>query len=351
MDNLVLFLIVEIILAFLMILEQYNYKYKKSYLIVGAIVLIVLISIRKNTPDLDIYETLYYYPESYKVEKGYIFLQNIFKRLNLDFVFLKVGIAILTVILLYRGFYKLVKYPNGAMFIYMSYSFFEKPYIQIRNALCIAIFMNILPLIIDNKKIKSSLGILLSTFFHITGYFYFAILGLSFFNITKEKIKKICYITLILSIILYFIDISSILLKVSSFNLGRISERIKIYFLSEEGKRFIVSSKLGIRSLFSPLLYIFYCIKINYLDKYFYNNFLKEKYIFYLFSFSILFRLLSYEIIIFNRIVGTFDFSETLALAMMLEIKNKYLKILYIFLIIIYVFLSSYITGKNLILW
>lgn len=350
-NNLVLFLIAEIILAFLMILEQYNYKYKKIYLIIGTIVLTILISVRKDTPDLDIYKTLYYLPESYKVEKGYIFLQNIFKILNLDFIFFKIGIAVLTVILLYRGFYKLVKYPNGTMFIYMYYSFIEKPYIQIRNALCIAIFINVLSLIINDKKIKSSLGILLSAFFHMTGYFYFIILGFNFFNITKEKLKKICCITLILSIILCFVDIRLILLKVSSLNLGRISERIKTYFSVEEGNQFLVSSKLGVRSLISPILYIFYCLKINYLDKYFYNDFLKEKYIFYLFSFSVLFRLVSYKIGIFNRMVGTFDFAETLALAMMLEIKNKYLKILYIFLIIIYVFLSNYITGKKLNLW
>lgn len=351
MDNLFSFLMVETILAFLMFLEQYKYKYKKNYLTIGAVILIILISIRKNTPDLYIYKTLYYLPESYKVEKGYIFLQNIFKNLNLDFIFFKIGIAILTVILLYRGFYKLVKYPNGAMFIYMAYSFWEKPYIQIRNALCIAIFINTLSLIINNKKIKSSLGILLSTFFHITGYFYFIILGLSFFNISKEKLKKICCFTLILSIILYVIDIVPILLKISSLNLGRISERIQIYFLSNEGKIHIRDSSLGIRSLFSPLLYIFYCIKINYLEKYFYNDFFKEKYIFYLFSFSVLFRLISYKFAIFNRVVGIFDFSETLVLALILETKNKYLKILYVFFIIIYVFFSSYIYGKKINLW
>lgn len=49
MNNLILFLIVEIILCFIMVLEQYNYKYKKIYLIVGSIILIILISIRKNT--------------------------------------------------------------------------------------------------------------------------------------------------------------------------------------------------------------------------------------------------------------------------------------------------------------
>lgn len=351
MKSLLIFLFVEGILLLSMLAEQYEIKNKKVYSIVNGIFLVFFISIRKETPDLDIYEKLYYLPESYKVEKGYIFLQNIFKILNLDFIFFKISIAILTITLLYMGFYKLVKYPNGAMFIYMAYSFLEKPYIQIRNALCIAIFINALPLIINNKKIKSALVILLSTFFHITGYFYFIILGLSFFNITKEKLKKICCFTLILSIILYFIDIVPILLKISSLNLGRISERIQIYFLSEEGRIHTGSLKLGVRSLFSPVLYICYYIKINYLDKYFYNDFLKEKYIFYLLSFTVLFRLIAYKIAIFNRIVGAFDFSETLALALILETKNKYLKILYIFFIILYVFLSSYVYGKKINLW
>lgn len=351
MNNLILFLIVEIILCFIMVLEQYNYKYKKIYLIVGSIILIILISIRKNTPDLDIYEKLYYVSETYKVEKGYILFQSIFQFLNLDFIFFKIGIATLTVILLYRGFYKLVKYPNGAMFIYMAYSFLEKPYVQVRNALSIAIFMNTLPLIIKNKKVKSFLGILLSSFFHITGYLYFGVFGLNFFYINKKKLKKIFFITLVLSIILYSINIIPILLKISSLNLGRVSERIQVYFLTEEGKKYIGSSTLGIRSLISPVIYSFYYIKISYLDKYFYNNFIKEKYVFILLSCFILFKLLSYKIIIFGRVVGGFDFSETLALTLILEMKNKYLKILYIFFIIIYIFLSSYITGKNLILW
>lgn len=353
MNNLYLFTIVEVLLVILMFFEQYKGKYRKIYSISGCLILIILISFRKNTPDLEIYETLYYFPNYYEVEKGYIFFQNFFKILNLDFIYFKVGMAIITISLLYRGFYKLVKYPNAAMFIYMAYSFFEKPYIQIRNALSIAIFINILPLIIDRKKLKSCLGILVSAFFHITGYLYFFIEIFSFFNIriTKQKIKILFLSTLIFSVILYFINIVPILLKISSYNLGRISERIQIYFLSEEGKKYIGSSLFGVRSLFSPIVYIIYFFKIECLDKQFFNNFFKEKYIFILFSLFLLFKQIAYKIIIFGRVAGTFDISETLVLALMLEIKNKYLKIFYIFFLVFYVFLSSYMTGKNLNLW
>lgn len=141
------------------------------------------------------------------------------------------------------------------------------------------------------------------------------------------------------------------MIKLSYLNLGRVSERIQTYFLSPEGKEHIASSKFGIRILLSPLIYILYYFKIQYLGKIFYNNFFKEKYIFIVFSFSVLFRALSYKIGIFSRIVGAFDFSETLALTLFFKIKNKYLKIGYIFLIIIYVFLSNYIAGKGLNLW
>ncbi|MFR9019833.1 MAG: EpsG family protein [Fusobacterium sp.] len=353
MSNLHLFIIVEVLLAMLMFFEQYKNKYRKIYLIIGSLILTTLISLRKNTPDLGIYETLYYFPDHYEVEKGYLFFQNLFRILNLDFIYFKVVIAMITISLLYRGFYKLVKYPNAAMFIYTAYSFLEKPYVQVRNALSIAIFINILPLIIDRKKLKSCIGILIAAFFHITGYLYFFIEIFNIFNIkiTKKKIKILFLSTLILSGVLCFIDVASILLKISSYNLGRISERIQIYFLSEEGKKYIGSSPFGIRSLFSPFVYIIYFFKIEYLNKKFFNNFFKEKYIFILFSLFLLFKQISYKIIIFGRVAGTFDISETLALTLMLEIKNKYLKIFYMFFLIFYVFLSNYITGKNLNLW
>ena len=340
MNNLYLFLIVEIILVVIMFLEQYKSKYKKICLIVGTIILTLLISIRENTPDLEGYKIIYYFSENYEIERGYIFLQTLFKKISLDFIYFKIGIAFLTIVLLYRGFYKLVKYPNAAMFIYTAYSFLEKPYIQVRNALSIAIFINILPLIINRKKIRSCLGIFISTFFHIAGYLYFLIEIFSFFNIkiTKKKIKILFFTTLIMSGILYFINIVPILLKISSYNLGRISERIQVYFLSEVGKKYIKASALGIRSLFSPFVYIIYFFKIQYLNKYFINRFFEERYVFLLFSFFILFKQIAYKIIIFGRVAGTFDISETLVLALMLEIKNKYLKICYICFLILYVF-------------
>ena len=56
--------------------------------------------------------------------------------------------------LIYRGFYYFTKYPNAAIFIYFSYYFLEKSYVQVRNALSIAIFLNFLPFIVENKKIN-----------------------------------------------------------------------------------------------------------------------------------------------------------------------------------------------------
>ena len=353
MERLKLFFIAEIILLISMLIEQYKIKYKNICLTISGSFLIFLISIRKNTPDLKIYEIVYYYPERYEVEKGHIFLQNIFKILKIDFRYFIVFIAFITIILLYKGFNSLTNFPNSAMFIYMAYSFLEKPYIQIRNALSIAIFLNVLPLIIKKEKLKSLLGILISVFFHITSYFYFFVEVFIFFNINfnKKKIKKLFLFTLILSIAIYFINIIPLLIKISYLNLGRISERIQIYFLSTNSKEYIGSIKLGIRGLFSPIIYIFYYIKIMYLERYFYNNIQKEKFVFFLLSFSVLFRILSYKIEIFTRMVGAFDFSETLALVLILELKNKYIKFIYIIFIIVYVFLSNYVSGKKLNLW
>lgn len=355
MERLILFRGVGGLLFLFMVLEQIKYRYKKYYSIMGGIILIFLLGIRKNTPDLILYEKLYFRRTSYDVEKGYLLLQDLFIFFKANFNIFIIGVALITMFLMYKGFYYFTKYPNAAMFIYFSYYFLEKPYIQIRNALSIAIFFNTFPFFLENKKIKSILGILLSGFFHISGYFYSVILFLNLFEWNKKKIKIFYIFIIFMGIFLYFFDITQILVWISSYDLGRISERIKVYFLSEEGKKYIRSIPLGIRSLFSLVLYTIYTVKILYLKKYFENDLTKEKYIFILFSLSLLFKLITYKIIIFGRILGAFEFSEVLVLCLLLELKqNKNIlgyKIIYICLIGIYVFTSNYVAGKNLNLW
>lgn len=355
MERLILFRGVGLILFLFMILEQIKYKYKKGYSIVGGIILTILLGIRKNTPDLDIYEKLYLIKTSYDVEKGYLLLQDLFILLKVNFNIFIIILGLITIFLMYRGFYYFTKYPNAAIFIYFSYYFLEKPYVQVRNALSIAIFLNFLPFIVENKKIKSILGIILSSIFHVSGYFYFTVLLLGRLKWTKIKIKLFYIFILFSGIFIYFFDITKIIIWISSFDLGRLSERIRVYFLSEEGKQYIKSTPLGIRSLFSPLIYTIYTIKILYLKKFFQNNLAKEKYIFILLSLSLLFRAASYKIIILGRVLGAFDFSEVLGLCLLLEVKQSktilIYKIVYICLIGMYVFISNYVTGKNLNLW
>ena len=168
---------IGIFLYILGILEYINLKNKKVYSKYGIIILSLLIfSTNQDVPDYFMYERFYNSGINNGLEVGYIVFQNVFRYINFDFKIFRVFIGVITILLLYNSFYKLVKYPNMAIVIYYSYQFLEKPYIQIRNALSIAIFLNISKYLIEDKKLKSIIGIFFSALFNISGYFYILII-------------------------------------------------------------------------------------------------------------------------------------------------------------------------------
>lgn len=337
---------IGIFLYILGILEYINLKNKKVYSKYGIIILSLLIfSTNQDVPDYFMYERFYNSGINNGLEVGYIVFQNVFRYINFDFKIFRVFIGVITILLLYNSFYKLVKYPNMAIVIYYSYQFLEKPYIQIRNALSIAIFLNISKYLIEDKKLKSIIGIFFSALFHISGYFYILIIILQkIFLKNKRRLKIIVIFSLVCSVILVNINLENYLKFIINLNLGRISERVNTYFFSEEGKKYIGSTKIGIRLYFSLVVYFLYSIKLlkNKVTT-------KDKFIFSSFCFLILFKLISYKIIIFNRMTGVFDYAEVLGLVRIVELeKNKNKKILYIVTIFFYMILSVYIVYKNL---
>lgn len=354
MNRLFSFQLVLVLLGILGIIEYKYLKKNKITLLIGIILTSSLFfTLDFSIPDLEGYRDIYILGKNYiGIEKGYAVLGETFKSVGYNFNNFRIVIGIITVSLLYRGFNKVNSLPNLTMFYYMGYQFLEKPYIQIRNALAIAIFINILPFFMQKKFLKSFIGIIISSLFHISSYFYFITY---FFNKLKFNNKRIKLYFLFFSIggiLLYYINFLEILKLLANLGLGRISERVNTYFFSEEGKIHTQASKIGIRVILNYFLFFIYTLRILKLEKQKNINIKSEKYIFYFLGLVVLFRALAYKIGIFIRVVGCFDFAESIALVFLSKsIKSQKYRILYFFLTYIYIFILNYKVGIDLRLW
>lgn len=354
MSRLFSFQLIIIILGGLGVIEYKYFRKNKILILIGIIIISSLFfTTNFSVPDFKMYEDIYNSKLNYiGIEKIYIELGRIFKNIGFSFYGFRIIIGIVTTLLLYRGFYKMTYLPNLTMFYYMGYQFLEKPYIQIRNALAIAIFINVLPFFIQKKFLKSIIGIIISTLFHVSSYFYFITYFFSKIIFNVKKIKKYFLFFSIGGILLYFVNFLEILKLLGNLNLGRISERINTYFFSEAGKIHIKSSKIGIRVILNYFLFFIYTLRILKLEKTKNISKNKEKYIFYFLGIVVLFRMLAYKIAIFTRIIGNFDFVEPIALVFLIKsLKSKYYKILYFFLTYLYIIILNYKVGKDLGLW
>lgn len=353
--RLLIFQLVIIILFILAVLENYYPKLKNIFMVIGVFCLSSLfLTLDKYVPDFYMYQKFYddlISAFEMGIEKGYIYFTFFLKNIGFNFFQFRLIIGVLNVVLLYVGFKKIMDKPNLCMLCYMSSYFLEKPYIQIRNALAIAIFLNIIPYFIKKKYYKGILGIILSCFFHATSIVYFIVI---FFNVKiletlkKKKIKVICLISCILSYLLYRIDIIRFFSLINeNIPLGRLNAKIYAYILYEGSKMNSITENFGIGGIYFFLLYFifsFYLIKRKNINQ-------NEKYIFLFYSVTITLKLLSYKIEILDRIIDNYHFAQTCALAYLNQLfKNKY-KIFYYILILALVLGYNFLFGIKLSLW
>lgn len=354
MNRLFSFQLILVILGVLGVIEYKYYRKSKILILIGIIITSSLFfTTNFSVPDFIMYEDIYNFKINYTgIEKIYIGLGQIFKKIGFSFYIFRIIVGIVTTLLLYRGFYKITFLPNLTMLYYMGYQFLEKPYIQIRNALSIAIFINVLVFFIQRKFLKSFIGIIISSLFHISSYFYFITYFFSKIKFNAKRIKLYFMFFSIGGILLYYINFIEVLRLLGNMNLGRISERINMYFFSEAGKIHIRSSEIGIRVIINYFLFFIYTLRMLELEKRKDINLNKEKYIFYFLGVVSLFRMLSYKIGIFTRVIGNFDFAEVIALVFLIKsIKSKKNKVLYFFITYLYIIVLNYKVGKDLGLW
>lgn len=349
-----------IILYFILSVLELKLKKNKYILnIIGILGISILFfkffRINSIVPDYGLYMELYYNLNlDPSLEKGYVLIEKIGHFFKLPFNHYRIIVGLITIILLFKGFKKINTFPIISTFISLGNFFIEKPYIQIRNALSIVIFLNILTLAVEKKrKILTFLGIILSTFFHVSSYLYFIIYCFYRIKINKKNLVKYFCFILLISLVFSSINFIQILENNLGIFSGRVLEKIKFYFISKEGQKYREGFRIGIRTGVTLLVFILYFVQ-----NYFY---LKNKnrinrecklniYIFYFLGIFLFFRVMSSNIGVFQRVAGCFEFAEILAIVSL--ITNKKLKSnLQIFILIIiyfYIAIIAYRTFLNI---
>lgn len=353
MSRIYVFQMFIVLLYIVSIFQIIKPSYKNIYMTI--IVLssgIVFLTLDENVPDLTNYKLMYYY-SSTTIEKGYLLLGEVFKKCGLDFFEFRVILGMIVVYLLYRGFSKLNSYPAVVFLCYMQYNFLEKPYIQIRNAISIAIFLNIIEFFIKGKKIKGLGGIWLANFFHRTAVLYIIILFFNKIKLTYKKIFGYFILIILLSILITKIDLNIFFNLIIKLPFKSITEKVIHHFIEKQSQAKEVIEGTGIRMWIS---YILFLLSARYLVTGIKNkkNY-KWKVYNYIYLFQgivVLFKCLSYKFLIFIRIVGCFDFAEVIILSWMVEKqKNNLKKQIYLFIIFLYILISCYRYGANFNIW
>lgn len=349
MINYKVFFIILNILFLLAILEQKFWEKKKIFSIVGIVVLGVVIATRNDflvDKDYDQFRSIYS-NNLYRldVERLYLYLNIVFKKITkLDYIFFSFFYGVLSLTLVSKAFDKMTLHPNLCMFIYYGVGFFSKNCLNIRSGMATSIFIFSLSYLLNNKKIKYLIGIFLSMGIHFGGSIYLLFLFMKI-KIVKKYMSLIFFITILISISILFLDIKNIILIIAKLPLGKISDKVIMYFQGI-GIGHTASREIGVRGLTIYLNYLFYYILIKY--KYIKVQ-KKEYYFFILFSIEVIFKLLSYKIIIFSRVVELFNIVDVFILFTYynINLKNisKFLyKILYFSIMYIYIILSTFRT-------
>lgn len=342
-NNLIIFSVFNILFLFSLL----EIKIKKKLLsIIGIVILAFFIANRdKIIIDNDYKVHEYFYYNFFNETNSFGFVYNFFtsfcsKVLKINFMQFSFIYGVMSLFLLSKIFDEYSNRPNLCMFIYFGIGFLTKNCLNIRSGLSTIICFYSLKYILRNEKIKYIINIFISMGIHFSGILYLVIILIPYRYI-KKHISKIFIFSLFISILFIFIDIGKLFLWISEFPLGRISERINIYFLGE-GKVYLEKRTFGIRGITSLFGYICYYFLLR-------KNFIqdgKQKYYFFLIlSLKTIFKLVSYKVIIISRIVEVFNIVDVFIIYSFLNVKLKknarklYIKVYYI-VVYIYILLS-----------
>lgn len=314
-------------------------KYKKIIFLILVFLISLFVGFRSNLPDYTSYVGFFNNLSTNLIEavktNDYSIFFTIFSVLlkliydNIYFYFFI--IAIVTIYLTFNAYKKLSDYYLISIYLYLSSIFLFGPMIQIRNALALGIIMNSVVYIASKEKYKYFSLILVAFLFHWSSIIFFP---LYYINKFKFKKNRSLILFFLLPIIVFLIgnNLPTILKIISDLlPLEKPSEKIMFYLNSPKYGQ--TTRNISPR-MFSNLIILFITIifekSLRSTQKY-YDILLS------LYFLNTFFRLLVIYMGIFLRIARLFEFVEPIILtSFILLIKNKFIRLIYIHLILLY---------------
>ncbi|MGX7393414.1 EpsG family protein [Carnobacterium mobile] len=161
---------------------------------------------------------------SIDAEKGYLFLNFIFSKLELNFYFFILVFSLLSIGLLGYFVYKHTPFPSLFLMYYYARFFLVRDMGQIRSSLACIILLYAIPFMIKKKPAPFLLIVFLASLFHITAWFFIVVY---LFNIIFEKLTTKTVIgLLILSTII------GLVIQIPQLYTWAIPDRYIAYFTS-----------------------------------------------------------------------------------------------------------------------
>lgn len=299
------------------------------------IILVLFIGLRNDVGiDYRLYYNIFYFNWGQGKEIGYLFINDLFKYLNLSFHSLLVFIAALSIIFLFVLIKKQAKYKVFSFILFWLDGGILYLLNVVRQGLTNLIFLNLIGIIKEKKYIIILFLMTMGVLFH-----YSFLVALLFIPLILKKYKKNTLIILFLSsiVIMLTIDIVGIfimLLQITPY-FG------ELYLQSDLLESLVLRRDFGLGYLFRFIVVFILIV--------FYEKILKQDYkiLPYLnaFIFWGILKILTLDIWVFERVLDYLRYSSIIVVPYLVTISdNKYIRTLIaiiIFIIYFMLFLKS----------
>ena len=270
----ILIIIIFLIVAVLIFIEEYLGKYKwYPYFCIGvALIIIATFKTVGNDDDSQSYETMFEnYDDEFvtiSVEYSYVFFSKLLHFISDDVHVIFFLYAVIAILIKMFAIKQLSGKIYISLLVYLSHFFILHDMIEIRASVAAAFFLVSIKPICDGKKWKASLFMLIAFFFHYSAAVLFPLLFFS--NKTLEpKTKYILASIVPIGYILYFLHIDLL----TTIPIPYISDKLDVYQQLRDLGKFD-----EILVMKNPILIIkiisFYLLIIFYDTVYEYNKYL-----------------------------------------------------------------------------
>ncbi|HIF9499019.1 TPA: EpsG family protein [Photobacterium damselae] len=344
----ILFIIIAIFAIVEFVQSSYSYSIFKWYYIALFIILLSLFSGFRIgiKPDYYNYEYIFCQVDNgfdfiknnyFKIETGYIYLNELFVSLGFNFHSLLLFIAFTSVSLTLLSYQYFTKYIVLTTLIYFSFIYIIRDMGAIRAGLSYSILLFSLIFLVNDKKLYFVFFVFIASLFHGSAIVFFIVYPLFYIDVKY----KYLYCLLIFSLIFNLLGLSSFFLdKISSF--GGVS-----YFetkISDYTKESIYNYQIGLLDITNIKNMFFSLISIYFIQK----GLIKQKIkitIITLFVLGTCIRIsLSDFAAIAGRTGGVFTTVEPLVLVFLMEsIRNYKTKVITFIFILIYCILMIFL--------